>query len=471
MAANSLRARGLTAFSVLALLVAGHGDAFSDGESFRKGSSGADIGILAVPEGITLEPLGVSQGYQSSKLIATRPPRDEIAFADPRGMTLYTYVPDPLGQFTCVAECAQVWRPALAPAKPKPIGDWSVIPRDQGAKQWAYKGKALYTYVKDIDPGSVYGNSPARFGGKRKNGAGEVVGGIRRAAAVPDVPLPPEWKVALFYPVSGIKLPAGFGVKEVQDATSLVLVNHRNMTLYTFAGEPKRDKRQNSPWLPAEAPQLSDPIGDFNFVVRDDGIKQWTYKGKGLYTCAFDLAPDDAHGIGVDKQWDVAALYRYYNPPTVTIQNTPTQGKVLATANGLTLYRREAHIVQSGGGHGFRRGSPLRPAVGRDIGIAHVGCDGECRKIWHPYRAPDDATAWGQWTVITHPDDFRQWVYQGYSLWTYDGDKKPGDITGHDRYDLLFADKPDAPAAQRTVIDIGTPQDGAAGLYWMIAIP
>ncbi|MGE0661043.1 MAG: hypothetical protein AB7F36_16095, partial [Reyranellaceae bacterium] len=37
-------------------------------------------------------------------------------------------------------------------------GDWSVVTRDDGAKQWAYKGKPLYTWVKDARPGDTTGD-------------------------------------------------------------------------------------------------------------------------------------------------------------------------------------------------------------------------------------------------------------------------------------------------------------------------
>ena len=47
---------------------------------------------------------------------------------------------------------------------------------------------------------------------------------------------------------------------------------------------------------PAAAPQFADAVGDFNFILRTDGIKQWTYKGKGLYTYAGDKAPGDMEG-------------------------------------------------------------------------------------------------------------------------------------------------------------------------------
>ena len=39
-----------------------------------------------------------------------------------------------------------------------PTGDYSVVPRDDGTKQWAYKGKPLYTWVKDSKPGDKTGD-------------------------------------------------------------------------------------------------------------------------------------------------------------------------------------------------------------------------------------------------------------------------------------------------------------------------
>lgn len=426
-----------------------------------------DIGVLATPAGITIEPLGVSQGYEWNKQTATFLPREQIAFATPTGMTLYTYDSDPPGKATCAGACREEFHPALAGADAKASGDWSLIKREGGVRQWAYKGKALYTCAKDMDPGSVYGNSPARFGMKRRNAAGQLVGSDGYGPRAKDVPLPAGWHVALIYPVSGLTLPATLAVKEVADAQAIVLVDHRGMTIYA-ADKPLSSDQ----WTPVDAAQLSDPIGDFNFIVRDDGVKQWTYKGKALFTYAGDLAQGDANGIGVDKRLEVAAVLRYFMPRDVTVERTLGQGKVLATAAGKTLYRREAHIDQTGGGHGLRRGQPLRPAVGRDLGIANVHCDDACRKVWHPYAAPADAKPQGQWTVATYPDGFRQWVYQGYSLWTYDGDKKPGDMTGNDDEVYTFAGMPGmAGPVTKEFIDIGTPQDGGAGLYWAIAIP
>ena len=37
------------------------------------------------------------------------------------------------------------------------MGDWTVVTRDEGAKQWAYKGKPLYTFVQDKKAGDMAG--------------------------------------------------------------------------------------------------------------------------------------------------------------------------------------------------------------------------------------------------------------------------------------------------------------------------
>lgn len=80
------------------------------------------------------------------------------ALVDAKGMTLYTFDRDSAGKSACNGQCAQNWPPLMAGANAAASGNWSVITRDDGAKQWAYKGKPLYTWVKDAKPGDVTGD-------------------------------------------------------------------------------------------------------------------------------------------------------------------------------------------------------------------------------------------------------------------------------------------------------------------------
>jgi len=77
---------------------------------------------------------------------------------DAKGMTLYIFEKDDAGNSTCYGKCAERWPPLAAAADAKPFGDWSLVTRKDGAKQWAYKGKPLYTWEKDKAPGDVSGD-------------------------------------------------------------------------------------------------------------------------------------------------------------------------------------------------------------------------------------------------------------------------------------------------------------------------
>src|SRR4051812_27205428 len=80
--------------------------------------------------------------------------------ATPAGATLYTYDKDAAnsGKSTCNGPCATNWPPLPAQAADEASGDWSIVTRDDGSKQWAYKGWPLYTFAKDAKAGDTTGD-------------------------------------------------------------------------------------------------------------------------------------------------------------------------------------------------------------------------------------------------------------------------------------------------------------------------
>ena len=46
--------------------------------------------------------------------------------------------------------------------------------------------------------------------------------------------------------------------------------------------------------------------GAWSVVTRDDGGRQWAYKGKPLYFWARDQKPGDRTGDGFNKVWQLA---------------------------------------------------------------------------------------------------------------------------------------------------------------------
>ena len=75
-------------------------------------------------------------------------------------MTLYTFAKDTAGsgKSMCNGPCATNWPPLLIDGGPTVSGDYSVITRDDGKKQLAYKGMPLYFWAKDTKPGDKTGD-------------------------------------------------------------------------------------------------------------------------------------------------------------------------------------------------------------------------------------------------------------------------------------------------------------------------
>lgn len=82
------------------------------------------------------------------------------ALTGPTGMTLYTFDKDVMGsgKSVCNGPCATNWPPLAATETDKGAGDYSVITRDDGSKQWALKGKPLYYWSKDSKIGDRSGD-------------------------------------------------------------------------------------------------------------------------------------------------------------------------------------------------------------------------------------------------------------------------------------------------------------------------
>ena len=80
--------------------------------------------------------------------------------ADTAGMTLYAFDKDVAnsGKSVCNGPCATNWPPLMAKAGAMATGDYSIVTRDDGKMQWAFKGKPLYLWSKDQNPGDKTGD-------------------------------------------------------------------------------------------------------------------------------------------------------------------------------------------------------------------------------------------------------------------------------------------------------------------------
>jgi len=75
------------------------------------------------------------------------------------GLTLYVFDADGTpGKSTCNGPCATKWPPLAAPSDAKPVGAYTIVTRDDGSTQWAYKGKPLYFFSSDKQPMDTTGD-------------------------------------------------------------------------------------------------------------------------------------------------------------------------------------------------------------------------------------------------------------------------------------------------------------------------
>ena len=80
-----------------------------------------------------------------------------------KGRGVYTYDGDKVANdTTCFAQCRLLWPPMYAEDEAMPKGSFTIFVRkDDGKRQWAFKGKPLYRWVSDLKRGDAGGDGVA----------------------------------------------------------------------------------------------------------------------------------------------------------------------------------------------------------------------------------------------------------------------------------------------------------------------
>ncbi len=292
-------------------------------------------------------------------------------YTDAQDRTLYTYAQDKDGKSACVGACAKAWPPLAAPETATAKDEWSVIAREGGARQWAWKGMPLYTFAKD-NTGTTFGDGLANF----------------------------AWRTA-FAPIF---TPPGVTVR--QAVPGRILADLRGTTLYWRNSGACTGKCLET-WTPLPAPLAAVAKGDWTPQPREDGTRQWAYKGRALYTFTGDIKAGDVRGKG--DGWAIAILAPAIPPPSwVTVQSSDF-GEIFADRDGRTLYTGPPDLSH----------------------IRELLCDQACLdRVWKTVKAEADATSAGDWSVVSDEGGAKAWAYRGNVLWVHLRDTKPGDVGG-----------------------------------------
>lgn len=411
------------------------------------------------PQGVTLVEVVRELPISQPEILWVRP-------GDADGRTLLTFHKDEAGVSRCTGECANEFPPLVAPRGAKAFGNWSIVKRDDGIRQWAYQSRPLYTWTGEQIPGEVATNVGLTETANSKFAEDAVVAGEL---------LPPEgWEVARFTPGAPLSLPDGIDVRPVHAVQAVALTSSNGHTLYAFDGSAGSDGLTctaagcDTGWRPALAAALASGIGDFSVVKRRDGSGQWAYKGRPLYTYSDDQLPGDAHGADVDSKWSVAVLTRNFRPPKVDAAFLEGYGAAL-TLNDMTLYGGYA-FEKRWGGRNLRDTFTNAYYKGKQLGGAAC-VDDDCLNTWRPFLAPDNAQPNGFWEPIAREDGRKQWAYKGYALYTYAGDEGPGDHFGQATYDFAEVEGSGFSFQRISYLQEISKASGGVGIYWNIAKP
>jgi predicted lipoprotein with Yx(FWY)xxD motif len=404
--------------------------------------SGRDASLLAEQHSQVPLPPGF-------KVIATE--LEGPVFADVRGRTLYTwpieslrngYAGDPKDKSACDNQvttktggfmspypagldlpdidhrksCVQEWPPVLAGANAEPVGKWTIIARSDGTKQWAYDDHALYTSSLDHVPGDVLGGTRVY-----------EPEGDTPAERVPVGP-PPD-------------VPPGFLVESTVRGRMLLTEKHASV----YISDQDSAKQSNcvhacaETWQPIIAPEAAQPHGEWSIVRRTPAVRQWAFRKKPLYTYTRDVVQASLDGSDVPG-WHNAYTQLAPTPPKPFSVQETINGDVLSDGKGMSLYFYTCGDDSSDQLSCDTLDSPQQYR----LAICGNGDVVRCNALWHYVPADAHARSTSRiWSIVAidpqtgHAAEpnragaLRVWAYRGRPVYTYAGDKQPGDFAGN----------------------------------------
>lgn len=310
---------------------------------------------------------------------------------DAHGMSLYVTDRDfEPNKSTCNDQCAENWPPLIPGDDAAGIGEWTVIAREDGSRQWTFQGKPLYAYSGDKAEGDTFGD------------------GLQNV-----------WHLAMKL----IETPSVVDIRKTMLGHVLVeAATQRTLYVYHDASSagPACDAECTRTWVPLKAPMMASGRNDWSVVTREDGTRQWAYKGNALYRFAGDWNPGETMGHREEGPWRAAILQpRAPLPGWVTVQGSDT-GFILADEEGRTLYGRTASRIP--------RPPPEIQALRQEL---EDRCGVECPgSPWIPVIASADDRSVANWTLVAREDGKQQWAFKGEPLYTNAHDEIPGALHG-----------------------------------------
>ena len=105
--------------------------------------------VLWTQSGAAAEPSDPSMSYPGAVALSQDATGAWGYKSFPQLLPLYIFKGEPAGRSLCDRDCTAVWPIVKAKSTDKPVGLWTIVKRDDGRLQWAYKSSPVYTYFED----------------------------------------------------------------------------------------------------------------------------------------------------------------------------------------------------------------------------------------------------------------------------------------------------------------------------------
>ncbi len=446
----------------------------------------------STPPGITIVYVDLLEASGSQQRLWTRLGND-------KGEALFISDQDADGVSLCTGQCEQDFPPVIALPDSIETGEWTLFQRDNGDRQWVYRGKPLYRFAHETRFNEMVDNLAMREPKKEDLDSGaqaKAERDIRKTMGAKkdrlwnplelmeptSLTLPEGWSLAKFDSKSAIgDMPSDILLKEIAAISSIGFVDMQGMTVYGYDGDVEDISSNcvqgcNQQWIPLPAAEMSRAVGDFQPIRRANGDLQWSYKGVPLFTWKGDIKPGYANGSrtvrdarrirvtsGDNKkgEWYIPVQYRHFVPQNAQIRKEPSLGKIFATADGMPLYSRFRSEYFNTAHNSYVKGK----LAGTN------GCDAICLETWRPFLAPEGAQTQGYWEIVEREDGTRQWAYKGFVQYINVNDKPYSRSVGNRISDPVIGD--DGRFKVREFISGRLSQEWARGItyFWELTSP
>ncbi|KPI17027.1 hypothetical protein OK074_1820 [Actinobacteria bacterium OK074] len=229
------------------------------------------------------------------------------------------------------------------------------------------------------------------------------------------------------------------GELKLADNASLgkVVTDGAGLTLYRFdndTAEPPKstcDGTCATTWPPVPANDVTAGAGIdktlLGEVTRSDGSKQLTVAGWPMYRYAKDTKAGDVNGEGVGGTWYATApTGKKATLPGLSVRKDPELGNIVVDKNGMTVYR-------------FMKDQAWP--------VSKSACTGACLDKWPVVAPVEKADTQGVVKEglmgFTRPDGAKQMTVDCWPIYTFSGDKAPGDTNGQGVSGTWYAVAPD----------------------------